>query len=203
LLEQGAWSERGRYIRKSDPRERMAGAAGLGRPLFSSPAAAAVLLAPCHRSLRSLAFGRRGRCCAGFITSAAAPCRYRVQDRQAFLCPSSLHDTIPSSCVTDGRVFQFAWKALGSFLVGMGAVAAASEKNALDVGAKEMTGQLIGARRGGRGQSTSTLHGHRAGSLCGPRRNTTSFPSCPPIPGVTDEIATQYQGAGRHSPSRA
>src|SRR5260370_38187990 len=56
---------------------------GLGEALFRRPAAAAVLLAPCHRSLRSLAFGRRADA-ARDSSRLRRACRYRVQDRQAF-----------------------------------------------------------------------------------------------------------------------
>jgi len=99
--------------------------------------------------------------------------------------PIELHDTIPSSCVTDGRVFPFAWKALGSFLVGMGAVTAASEKNAPDVGAKEMTGRSSGRARPG----AIDFHAHViVPEVYAVAAQHNVFSELPTDPGVTDEM---------------
>src|SRR6266436_5580086 len=161
----------------------MAGAAGLGRPCFVArrPRLFCLRLAIDLCAVLLLAAGPMLR---GIHHVCAAPAGTVFRIGRLSL-PIELHDTIPSSCVTDGRVFQFAWKALGSFLVGMGAVTAASEKNALDVGAKEMTGSSSGRARPG----AIDFHAHViVPEVYAVAAQHNVFSELPTDPGVTDEM---------------
>src|SRR5258705_1454359 len=161
----------------------MAGAAGLGRPcsVAGRPRLFCLRLAIDLCAVLLLAAGPMLR---GIHHVCAAPAGTVFRIGRIYL-PIELHDTIPSSCVTDGRVFPFAWKALGSFLVEMGAVTAASEKNAPDVGAKEMTGRSSGRAR----PRAIDFHAHViVPEVYAVAAQHNVFSELPTDPGVTDEM---------------